>query len=47
MENSYTRWLEIQAEKATQIVEDLLEDGQIKEKDKEAVERDIYKNLIK
>ena len=47
MENSYTRWLEIQEEKAAQIVEGLLEEGKIEEKDKEAVEKDIYENLIK
>ena len=47
MENSYTRWLELQEEKAAKIVKDLLESGQIKEVDKEAVEKDIYENLIK
>ena len=47
MENSYTRWLEIQEEKAEKIVDGLLEDGQIKEEDKEAIEKDIYESLIK
>jgi hypothetical protein len=47
MENSYTRWLEIQEEKAAQIVEDLLENGQITEEDREAVEKDIYENFIR
>jgi polyhydroxyalkanoate synthesis regulator phasin len=47
MENSYTRWLEIQEEKAAQIVEDLLEDGKITEEDREAVEKDIYESFIR
>ena len=47
MENSYTRWIEIQEEEAEKKVKELLDEGSIKEKDKEAVYDSILEDLLR
>ena len=47
MENSYTRWIELQEEKAEKKVEELLNEGSIKQKDREAVYNNILEELLR
>ncbi len=47
MENSYTRWIELQEEKAEKKVEELLNEGSIKTKDREAVYNNILEELLR
>ena len=47
MENSYTRWIELQEEKAEKKVEELLNEGSIKAKDREAVYNNILEELLR